>query len=89
MTLIVSVRAPPRPAANVEQQQVDVAVQQQGIPVPPVAAAPAAVAAFAATAEADRARRIDGQLGHRLQPPADWTVRTRAGGRTGGGTSNG
>lgn len=35
----------------------------------------AAVAAFAATAEADRARRIDGQLGHRLQPPADWTVR--------------
>ena len=35
----------------------------------------AAIAAFAATAEADRARRIDGQLGHRLQPPADWTVR--------------
>ncbi|MDQ1229578.1 acetyl/propionyl/methylcrotonyl-CoA carboxylase subunit alpha [Sphingomonas sp. SORGH_AS_0879] len=35
----------------------------------------AAVAAFTATAEADRARRIDGQLGHRLQPPADWTVR--------------
>nr|WP_276040153.1 acetyl/propionyl/methylcrotonyl-CoA carboxylase subunit alpha [Sphingomonas sp. GM_Shp_1] len=35
----------------------------------------AAVAAFAATAEADRARRIDGQLGHRLEPPADWTVR--------------
>ncbi|MDY0959697.1 acetyl/propionyl/methylcrotonyl-CoA carboxylase subunit alpha [Sphingomonas sp. CFBP8993] len=35
----------------------------------------AAVAAFAATAEADRARRIDGQLGHRLQPPADWMVR--------------
>jgi propionyl-CoA carboxylase alpha chain len=35
----------------------------------------AAVAAFAATAEADRARRIDGQLGDRLQPPADWTVR--------------
>ncbi|WP_428969006.1 acetyl-CoA carboxylase biotin carboxylase subunit [Sphingomonas sp. Xoc002] len=35
----------------------------------------AAVAAFAATAEADRARRIEGQLGHRLQPPADWTVR--------------
>ncbi|WP_312491256.1 acetyl-CoA carboxylase biotin carboxylase subunit, partial [Sphingomonas sp.] len=29
----------------------------------------AAVAAFAATAEADRARRIDGQLGHRLRPP--------------------
>ncbi|TXC71852.1 acetyl/propionyl/methylcrotonyl-CoA carboxylase subunit alpha [Sphingomonas ginsenosidivorax] len=34
----------------------------------------AAVAAFAATAEADRARRIDGQLGRRLRPPADWTV---------------
>jgi propionyl-CoA carboxylase alpha chain len=35
----------------------------------------AAVAAFAATAHADRARRIDGQLGHRLRPPADWAVR--------------
>ena len=35
----------------------------------------AAIAAFAATAEADRARRIDGQLGKRLRPPADWTVR--------------
>ncbi|MBJ6123030.1 acetyl-CoA carboxylase biotin carboxylase subunit [Sphingomonas mollis] len=35
----------------------------------------AAVAAFAATAQADRARRIDGQLGRRLPPPADWTVR--------------
>jgi propionyl-CoA carboxylase alpha chain len=35
----------------------------------------AGVAAFAATAEADRARRIDGQLGHRLRPPAAWTVR--------------
>ncbi|MEG8028122.1 acetyl/propionyl/methylcrotonyl-CoA carboxylase subunit alpha [Sphingomonas aerolata] len=34
----------------------------------------AAVAAFAATAEADRARRIDGQLGRRLRPPADWVV---------------
>ncbi len=34
----------------------------------------AAVAAFAATAEADRARRIDGQLGKRLRPPADWVV---------------
>ncbi|MBY0306201.1 MAG: acetyl/propionyl/methylcrotonyl-CoA carboxylase subunit alpha [Sphingomonas sp.] len=34
-----------------------------------------AIAAFAATAEADRARRSDGQLGDRLQPPADWTVR--------------
>ncbi len=35
----------------------------------------AAVAAFAATAEADRARRIDGQLGRRLRPPADWVVK--------------
>ena len=35
----------------------------------------AGVAAFAATAEADRARRVDGQLGGRLQPPADWVVR--------------
>jgi len=35
----------------------------------------AAVAAFAATAEADRARRIDGQLGKRLRPPSAWTVR--------------
>ncbi|MGR6328479.1 ATP-binding protein [Sphingomonas sp. XXL09] len=35
----------------------------------------AAIAAFAATAQADRARRINGQLGHRLRPPADWVVR--------------
>jgi propionyl-CoA carboxylase alpha chain len=35
----------------------------------------AAIAAFAATAEADRARRVDGQLGDRLRPPADWQVR--------------
>ncbi len=35
----------------------------------------AAIAAFAATAQADRARRINGQLGRRLRPPADWTVR--------------
>ena len=35
----------------------------------------AAVAAFAATAEADRARRTDGQLGKRLRPPAKWMVR--------------
>jgi propionyl-CoA carboxylase alpha chain len=35
----------------------------------------AAVAAFAATAHADRARRVDGQLGARLRPPADWVVR--------------
>ena len=35
----------------------------------------AAVAAFAATAEADRARRTDGQLGRRLPPPGEWVVR--------------
>ncbi len=33
-----------------------------------------AIAAFAATAEADRARRVDGQLGDRLPPPAAWQV---------------
>jgi propionyl-CoA carboxylase alpha chain len=35
----------------------------------------AAIAAFAATAQADRARRIDGQLGRRLPPPSAWAVR--------------
>ncbi|RDE05807.1 acetyl-CoA carboxylase biotin carboxylase subunit [Sphingomonas aracearum] len=35
----------------------------------------AAIAGFVATAEADRARRIDGQLGGRLRPPAEWVVR--------------
>jgi len=35
----------------------------------------AAIAAFAATAEADRARRVDGQLGDRLRPPSTWSVR--------------
>ncbi len=34
-----------------------------------------AVAAFAAMAQADRARRIDGQLDGRLPPPTDWQVR--------------
>jgi propionyl-CoA carboxylase alpha chain len=34
----------------------------------------AAIAAFAATAEADRARRVDGQLGKRLRPPSEWSV---------------
>ncbi|WP_375394905.1 biotin carboxylase N-terminal domain-containing protein [uncultured Sphingomonas sp.] len=34
----------------------------------------AAIAAFAATAEADRARRTNGQLGGRLRPPAEWVV---------------
>ncbi len=35
----------------------------------------AAVAAFAATAQADRARRTDGQLGKRLRPPSAWGVK--------------
>ncbi|MEP3224671.1 MAG: acetyl/propionyl/methylcrotonyl-CoA carboxylase subunit alpha [Parasphingorhabdus sp.] len=35
----------------------------------------AAIAAFAATAHADRARRIDNQLGQRLQPPSEWEVK--------------
>ena len=42
---------------------------------PDLTRALAAIAAFVATAEADRARRIDGQLGQRLLPPADWVVR--------------
>ena len=37
----------------------------------------AAIAGFIATARADRARRIDGQLGSRLRPPGDWLVRLR------------
>ncbi len=35
----------------------------------------AAIAGFIATAEADRARRVDGQLGDRLRPPANWQVK--------------
>jgi propionyl-CoA carboxylase alpha chain len=35
----------------------------------------AAIAAFVATAEADRARRVDGQLGNRLKPPSAWQVK--------------
>ncbi|ODU20184.1 MAG: acetyl/propionyl-CoA carboxylase subuit alpha [Sphingomonas sp. SCN 67-18] len=34
----------------------------------------AAIAGFMASAEADRARRTDGQLGGRLAPPAKWQV---------------
>jgi propionyl-CoA carboxylase alpha chain len=34
-----------------------------------------AIAAFAAAAEADRARRVDGQLGARLDPPAAWQIK--------------
>ncbi len=37
----------------------------------------AAIAGFMASAEADRARRTDGQLGDRLDPPAKWQVRDR------------
>ncbi len=35
----------------------------------------AAIAAFVATAEADRARRVNGQLGDRLTPPPAWQVK--------------
>lgn len=35
----------------------------------------AAVGAFTATAEADRARRVDNQLGKRLQAPSEWQVK--------------
>ena len=35
----------------------------------------AAIGAFAAMAQADRARRIDGQLGKRLPPPTGWQVK--------------
>ncbi|SNS38018.1 propionyl-CoA carboxylase alpha chain [Sphingopyxis indica] len=34
----------------------------------------AAIAGFMASANADRARRVDGQLGDRLDPPAKWQV---------------
>ena len=35
----------------------------------------AAVAGFIATARADRARQVDGQLAEHLQPPSEWTVK--------------
>ncbi len=35
----------------------------------------AAIAGFVATAEADRARHVDGQLGDTLQPPSRWQVK--------------
>jgi propionyl-CoA carboxylase alpha chain len=35
----------------------------------------AAISGFIATAEADRARRVDGQLGDRLKPPSSWQVK--------------
>ncbi|HMO69139.1 MAG TPA: acetyl/propionyl/methylcrotonyl-CoA carboxylase subunit alpha [Novosphingobium sp.] len=35
----------------------------------------AAIAGFIATARADRARQIDGQLAHHLEPPSEWAVK--------------
>ena len=35
----------------------------------------AAIGAFAATAHSDRARRVDNQLGKRLDPPSEWQVK--------------
>ena len=35
----------------------------------------AAIAGFVATARADRARRVDGQLAHILPPPSEWSVK--------------
>ncbi len=35
----------------------------------------AAIGSFAATAHADRARRVDNQLGKRLDPPSEWQVK--------------
>ena len=35
----------------------------------------AAIAAFVATARADRARRVDGQLARELAPPSEWSVK--------------
>ncbi|MGC4252572.1 MAG: acetyl/propionyl/methylcrotonyl-CoA carboxylase subunit alpha [Sphingobium sp.] len=39
----------------------------------------AAIGAFAAMAQADRARRIDGQLGRKLKAPTGWQVKIGAG----------
>ena len=35
----------------------------------------AAIAGFVATARADRARRVDGQLARELAPPSDWSIK--------------
>ena len=35
----------------------------------------AAIAAFIATARADRARNVDGQLANHLQPPSEWSIK--------------
>ena len=48
----------------------------QGAPASPeLVKSLAAIAAFAATAEADRARQVDGQLGDTLEPPSGWQVK--------------
>ena len=48
----------------------------QGAPASPeLVKSLAAIAAFVATAEADRARQVDGQLGDALPPPSAWQVK--------------
>ena len=48
----------------------------QGAPASPeLVKSLAAIAAFAATAEADRARQVDGQLGDTLEQPSGWQVK--------------
>ena len=48
----------------------------QGAPASPeLRKSLAAIAAFVATAEADRARQVDGQLGDALPPPSTWQVK--------------
>ena len=48
----------------------------QGAPASPeLVKSLAAIAAFVATAEADRARQVDGQLGDTLPPPSAWQVK--------------
>jgi len=44
-------------------------------PAPGLTRALAGLAGFLATAHADRARRVDGQLGRRLSPPGEWVAR--------------
>ena len=48
----------------------------QGAPASPeLVKSLAAIAAFVATAKADRARQVDGQLGDTLPPPSSWQVK--------------
>jgi propionyl-CoA carboxylase alpha chain len=52
----------------------------QGAPASPVLLGKlAAIGAFAAMAQADRARRIDGQLGKKLKAPTGWQVKIGTG----------